>query len=232
MVYDSNMAVCWLADANLAGNPQVRALVKLSAVNPDGSAPAINPDGTMDYETALNWVDALNGFNGGKGWLNHNNWQLPATAAADTTCTSHNGGDFGALCSGSAQGNLYNVGLGRVFPESVTSFLFNIIWPLFNLQPGLFWTSDSNSSGEVTFSFNTGQQGSNTTKYNYFHVLPMTQSLLGSIPSGSGVVPYRSGPGAGRAVYDTVTGTSWTLDANLAAATNFGVRGPRPQLRL
>jgi hypothetical protein len=208
MVDDSNMAVCWLADANLAGNPQVRALVKLSAVNPGGSAPAINPDGTMDYETALDWVDALNGFNCGKGWLNHNNWQLPATAAADTTCTSHNGGDFGALCSGRAQGNLCNVGLGRVFPESVTPFLFNIIWPLFNLQPGLYWTSDSNSSGEVTFSFNTEQQGSNTTKYNYFHVLPMTQSLLGSIPPGSGVVAYRSGPGVGRAVYYTVTGTS------------------------
>jgi hypothetical protein len=57
MVDDSNMAVCWLVDAHLAGNPQVRALVKLSAVNPDGSAPATNPDGTMDYDTlSTGWM--------------------------------------------------------------------------------------------------------------------------------------------------------------------------------
>jgi len=71
IVSDSNLGVCWLADANLAGSAIVRALVGLSPTNPDGSTPVINPDGTMDYETALNWVRALNRFNGGKGFLDH-----------------------------------------------------------------------------------------------------------------------------------------------------------------
>jgi hypothetical protein len=55
-VYDSNLGVCWLADGNLAGDPAVVALIKpsMTTVNADGSAPVINPDGTMDYETALN----------------------------------------------------------------------------------------------------------------------------------------------------------------------------------
>ena len=54
----------------------------------DGTLPVINPDGTMDYETALNWVNALNKFNGGKGWLDHNPWQLPDTIPTDTQCSS------------------------------------------------------------------------------------------------------------------------------------------------
>jgi hypothetical protein len=99
------------------------------------------------------------------------------------------------------------------------------VWPFRNLVPSLYWTTDSNSGGEVTFSFNTGLNGANTTKYNYFHVLPMTMDLLGTPPAGSGVLAYASGSGAGKAVYDTATGISWTLDANLAASDNFGVTG-------
>jgi hypothetical protein len=222
IVYDSNQGLCWLADANLAGHADVRAEVTLSPVNLDGSAPVINPDGTMDYWTAVNWVNALNSYNGGRGWLNRNNWQLPTNPAVDTTCSSSNVDNFGIQCTGSAMGNLYNVGLAEVYPASVVPRFLSIVWPLFNLQPGLYWTSDSNGSGEVTFSFNTGINGSNTTKYNFFHVLPMTRTVLGPVLPGGGVVPYLFGPAAGRAVYDTISGNSWTLDANLPAAENFG----------
>ena len=223
IIYDANQGLCWLGDANLAGDPAVRASVKLAPTNPDGSTPVINPDGTMEYETALNWVNALNSYNGGEGWLNHHNWQLPSNPAVDKTCSSVNGDNFGVLCTGDAMGNLYNVGLARTYPNSVAPLFLTLVWPFFNLQPGLYWTTDVNSGGQVTFSFNTGDHGSNTTKYNYFHVLPMTKALLGPVPPGSGVVPYLSGPGAGKAVYDTATGNSWTLNANLPQENNFGV---------
>jgi hypothetical protein len=226
IVYDSNQGLCWLADANLAGNPFVRAMVNLSPINPDGlTTPVINPDGTMDYQTALNWVNALNDYNHGNGWLNHHNWQLPTAQATDTSCSSHNGGNFGALCSGSALGNLYNKGLGIAYPNSVVSAFASFVWPLVNLQPGIYWTGSSQSGGESTFSFNTGDDGANTTNYNFFHVLPMTRDVLGSVvfsgPSCS-VLPYVNGPGAGKAVYDSCTGLSWPLDANLAARNDFG----------
>jgi hypothetical protein len=223
IVYDRNQGLCWLGDANLAGNPMVRALVRLAPTNPDGSSPVINPDGTMDYQTALNWVNSLNSFDHGNGWLNHHDWQLPTSPAVDKTCTAFNNDNFGALCTGNGMGNLYSVGLERTYPSSIVPFFFTRVWPLFNLQPGLYWTRDSGSSGQLTFSFNTGLSGSNTTKYNYFHVLPMTKGLLGPIPQGKGVVPYLSGPAAGKAVYDTITGESWVLDANLPAENNFGV---------
>jgi hypothetical protein len=225
LVYDSNQGLCWLADANPAGNPAVRARLSLSPLNADGSTPLINPDGTMDWETAVNFVNALNSFNGGKGWLNHNNWQLPTTIQSDKTCSSENAGNFGVLCTASALGNLYNVGLARTYPDSVVSDFKDIVWPFRNLLPGLYWASDQDrkDGGQLTFSFNTGLSGSNTTNYNFFHVLPMTHDVLGSVPSDPrAVVPYHSGPGAGIAVYDRNTGLSWPLNANLPAENNFG----------
>ena len=226
-VYDSNLGVCWLADGNLAGDPAVVVMMKpfMTPKNADGSAPVINPDGTMDYETALNWVDALNLYNSGNGWLNHNHWQLPATPQADPTCKSKNVNNFGVLCTGSALGSLYNVGLAQVYPNSVVPFFPTLVFPFFDLEPGLYWTSDTNIGGQVTFSFNNLQQGGNTTTYNFYHVLPMTKKMLGTVPPGTGVLPYKGGSGEGKAVYDTISGLSWTLNANLPAENKFGVTG-------
>jgi hypothetical protein len=214
VVYDSNQGVCWLADANLAGNPVIRAQL---------GVPEINPDGTMDWATALNFVNALNSYDHGRGFLGHNDWQLPTNPAADTTCSSINVDNFGALCTGSGLGNLYNIGLAQTYPASVVPRFFNTVWPFLNLQPGLYWAADPNNGGEATFSFNTGIKGGNTTLYNLFHVLPMTRTVLGPPLVGKGVLPYLSGPAAGKAVYDTLTGLSWTLNANLPAFDNFGV---------
>jgi hypothetical protein len=217
VVYDSNQGVCWLADANLAATPEIRALLGVTG---------INPDGTMTYAVALNWVNALNRYDNGWGFLGHNNWQLPVTPQNDSTCSSVNNTiSFGASCTGSALGNLYYVGLNRTFPDSVVPYFTDTVLPFSNLQPSLYWTADTSSGGEVTFSFDTGLSGANTTKYNYFHVLPMTLDLLGTPPAGSGVMPYTSGSAAGKAVYDTNKGISWTLDANLAALKNVGVTG-------
>jgi len=216
IVYDSNQGVCWLADANLAGDPEIRAMLDVSG---------INPDGTMNWTAALNFVNALNTYNSGRGYMGHTNWQLPDTPLNDSTCSSNNNGNFGVACTGSALGNLYSIGLGRAFPNSVAPHFTDRVSPFLNLQPSLYWTLDQNSGGEVTFSFDTGLTGSNTTKYNYFHVLPMTVNAIGTPPEGPGVVPYTTGSAALKAVYDTNTGITWTLDANLAAVDTFGLTG-------
>ena len=67
-VYDPVQHVYWLADANLAGDPGMRAAMGVSG---------INDDGTMSYATALAWVAALNAYDGGAGYLGHTDWQLP-----------------------------------------------------------------------------------------------------------------------------------------------------------
>jgi hypothetical protein len=217
IVYDSNQGVCWLADANLAGNPVARQMLDVTG---------INPDGTMDYPTALNWVAALNSYNGGRGYLNHTHWQLPSNPLDDATCSSLNHGNFGVSCTGNGLGNLYSVGLASTYPESISPNFTDTIWPFENLQPGLYWTANpAPTGGETTFSFNTGLNGANTTKYNYLHVLALTHGAIGTPPTGTGVLPYTTGPAAGLAVYDPATGDSWILNANLAAVDTFGVTG-------
>jgi hypothetical protein len=216
LVYDSNLNVYWLADANLAADPQVRKRLGVSG---------INASGTMDYPTAQKWVDALKHDNQGKGYLGHNNWQLPVTPIDDSTCSSNNKGTFGASCTGSALGNLYSVGLTRTFPDSVVPGFANTVGPFKNLQPSLYWTTDQNSGGQVTFSFLTGLNGANTTKYNYLHMLAMVPGAIGKPPAGSGVLPYTSGLAAGKAVYDVHAGKTWLLDADLARSSPFGISG-------
>ena len=224
IVYDANQHVYWLADANLAGDARTRAELGFTA--------GINPDGTMDYPTALHWVDALNGFDHGRGWLGHNNWQLPATPGYDPGCSSSNNGSFGATCTGSDLGNLYSVGLDRTFPDSVVRHFGNTVGPFRNLQPALYWTSEGDAgpsnpdSGSVrTFSFDSGVPGSNTTKYNYLHVLALTAAPIGTSPSDSRLRAYTAGPAAGKAVYDSDTGLTWLLDANLAGTDSLGISG-------
>ncbi len=216
IVYDANQGLCWLADANLAGHAEIRELMNVAG---------INPNGTMDWATALLWVDALNAFDGGRGYLGHNNWQLPVTPVDDDTCSSYNNGSFGATCTGSAFGSLYAVELARTFPDSIVPDVINRVGPFRDLVPGLYWTGDSDGGGERTFSFATGVRGSNTTKYNYMHVLPMVPGAIDTPPDGEGVLPYTRGSAAGKAVYDAHTGMSWVLDANLASSHIFGITG-------
>lgn len=220
-VYDASLGVFWLADANLAGDARVRKMLGADKLN-------INSDGTMDYQTALQWVDLLNKYNGGKGYLNHNKWQLPVTPAHDRTCSSRQNDSFGAYCTGSALGNLYSVGLGKNFPDSVVPEFSAKVEPFENLQPSLYWTLDTNSGGGVTFSFLSQIKAANTPKYNFMHVLATIPGAIDNMPpASSGVVAYTSGNANRKAVYDATVkgGRTWILDANLPRSKDFGITG-------
>ena len=129
IVYDANQKVYWLANADLAADPAIRATLGVTG---------INPNGTMNYTTALQWVNALNHANNGSGYLGHTNWQLPGTPPIDSTCSVLHGGDgksFGAKCTGSGLGNLYNIGLALTYPNSVVPGFTDTIGPFKNLNP-------------------------------------------------------------------------------------------------
>src|SRR5580692_4334162 len=61
-VYDTARDVTWLADANL---PAAQSF----------GVSGINPDGSMGWTTAQEWVAAMNAAN----YLGTNKWALPAT---------------------------------------------------------------------------------------------------------------------------------------------------------
>jgi hypothetical protein len=209
-VYDTNQNVTWLADANFAASPEGQAILKAVRIT------SVAPSGIMDYPTALRFVQAMNTIPcDGKGYLCHNTWQLPVMVtdpAHDPTCTVHRGLDgnsFGPNCQRSAFGSLFYRGLGLRYPSSVAPRVQNSVAVFRNLHPALYWSAtEGGPTGQQTFSFLTGQSGSNTTDFNLLHVLAMHRGLLpgSAIPGGAtGIAPYVSGPAANAAVYDVVT---------------------------
>lgn len=84
-IYDTDLNVTWLADANLA------------ATNTFG-APSINPNGSMDWYTAQIWIGGMNAAN----YLGYHDWRLPTSG----TCPG------GYNCTSSEMGHLFYNELG------------------------------------------------------------------------------------------------------------------------
>ena len=216
-VYDPNLSVTWLADANLAGTQTF-------------GISNINKDGSMDYATALRWVDAMNMLDHGVGYLGHNNWQLPTAPAEDSSCahTGRHGESFGFHCSGSALGSLYYGSLGLREPDTAVPIPANTVGSFKNFQPYLYWSGSAAADpkqGFVSFSFNTGFQGANVP-LNHLYALAMIKGKLPGTPPASGT-GLEINPG-GQTVYDPIVNITWLADANLAAEQTFGVADINP----
>jgi hypothetical protein len=157
-VYDPIARVTWLADANLASRETF------------GIA-EINPDGAMDHETAVRWVQALNQADGGRGYLGHTNWDLPETGPPDPSCSLRGTTGFG--CTGSALGALFYQQLGLHPGDSVIAPSVAYVGPFYDLQPYLYWACAGQPGSpacrpngpaegfEWNFSFGNGFQGTN-----------------------------------------------------------------------
>jgi Protein of unknown function (DUF1566) len=179
-VYDSNLNVTWLANANLA------------ATNAFGT-PGINPGGLMTLTTAQNWIASINLAK----YLGFSNWRLPATPMSDASCI----GGYG--CTGNEMGYLFYVELGGQETMSITA-AHNANYSLFsNLQGGTYWSSESDPAhGEAwTFSFGNGGQGQN---FNNLNFLPWPV-LTGDVGASSVLPQFAFGGGWYSALYFTNT---------------------------
>ena len=67
-VYDSVNGVNWLADTNLAATNRF----SLPLCTGSGNQVCVNASGSMNYQSAAAWVNAMNAAN----YLGHSNWQL------------------------------------------------------------------------------------------------------------------------------------------------------------
>lgn len=223
-IRDENQHVVWVAQANLAADPAMRAKLGVDGVKPNG---------TMSYATAVKWVAALNA----QKYLGRSDWQLPTTPTEDPGCAvpgGRSGNAFGPGCKASALGSLYSVGFGATFPSGIIGRGSATVGPVRNLQQGLYWSggkdsdkrTEADSPNAFTFTFTSGARGRNTTAGNYFYVLPMVRGAIGGhAPEGTGLSVYTEGPAKGLAVYDHEHKLSWALDANLAATSAFGLSG-------
>jgi hypothetical protein len=179
-VYDTLNNISWLADANLAAANRFG----LPVCTASGAEPCVNPSGSMSYQSAAAWVQAMNATN----YLGHTNWQLPTTPFNDSSCpvTGPNGGSFGFTCSSSALGSLYYNALGLRAPNTAVRIPNEMVGPFSSFQPYIYWSqSSAGLSGYYTFSFNSGYDGANTA-FNYLYALPMIQGKMSDTPPASG----------------------------------------------
>ena len=147
-VYDTVNDVTWLANANLA---QTKSF----------GVSGINPDGSMSWTTAQEWIAAMNAAN----YLGSRHWSLPTAKLPDDTCSQMpKAAAFGYDCVGSQMGYLYYHELGGV-KGSTIQLQHDASYRLFNnFQPYLYWSSTlwthvPNSA--FSFSFGNGFQGTN-----------------------------------------------------------------------
>jgi hypothetical protein len=218
-VYDPNSGVTWLANANLAATRHFKVQ-------------HINPDGSMTYQTALNWVAALNK----RHYLGHTDWTLPPTPSNDGTCGIINpssGFGFGFGCTGCPLGELFYTEFGGKPGESISSLSNSNTADFRNFQPYFYWSGTARMPGGATFSFEDGFENTNLDK-DVMYAIPEFPSfdthLQPILPKNTGMnAPVTSAnptlvKGADGTVYDKETKTTWLANANLAAKETFGLK--------
>jgi hypothetical protein len=225
-VYDSANNVVWLADANLAGQtlPDGKdfrfGLTVCPPLTIEPTVPCVNPSGSMNYTSAVQWVQNMNDAN----YLGHSDWQLPTAPLKDSDCSSkgprHYREGFAFGCDEGALGYLYYTALGITAPNTAVPIPPNQVGPFSNFQPNLYW-SDSGGGGHAckdpiaNFSFASGAHGGGCGG-DYADVLPMIKGEVLGMPLPAGSSELYVNPG-GETVYDPETNVTWLANANLAA---------------
>lgn len=145
-VYDSDLNITWLANANLA------------ATNAFGVS-GINSDGSMPWPTAQDWIVAMNSAK----YLGFSDWRIPSTLQPDPTCLVQIGGtSFGTGCTGSEMGHLYYIEFGGILASEPFSFWSSggNLDQFFNIQSRTYWSGEllTDTTSAWFFDMYTGME--------------------------------------------------------------------------
>jgi hypothetical protein len=127
-VYDTDLNVTWLANANLAAS---------NTFGVSGLGMTHDGTGRMTWDTAQSWIGAMNAAN----HLGYHDWRLPTTLQPDASCSvqwiSHSSG-YG--CTGSEMGHLFYNELGGTAGSSILSSSDPDLALFQNVQSNLYWS--------------------------------------------------------------------------------------------
>lgn len=135
-VYDTDLNITWLVNANLAATNSFG----VSGIVPQSTN---YPGGEMTWDTAQSWIGAMNAAN----YLGYNNWMLPTTLQPDASCYSQSGGVSSShSCTGSMMGHLFYTELGGLANANI-SFFHNSSYSLFNnVRDSFYWSGTEYAS--------------------------------------------------------------------------------------
>lgn len=179
-VYDDDLNITWLSNANLA-------------MTNDFGVAGVNADGTMSWSTANDWIAAMNSAS----YLGFNNWRLPETL------TVANAGCSGFNCSGSEMGHLFYNELGGTQNSPVSSSgdpdlsLFTNIEDDESTPPptSSYWSSDVDAADNTKawrFRFGTGSQAAVDKVFNLY-AWAVHDGKLNAVPVPAAVWLFASG---------------------------------------
>jgi hypothetical protein len=193
IIHDQALDIYWLANANLAATNTFGIQQGLNPNPKDPTYININPDGSMNYATAVAWIGAMNA----QDYLGHDNWRLPITTGGGAAYYV-TGSGVGDEFQGSEMGELYYTELGAkaggtvLLPTTATEGPFN------DFQPYYYWSGTqtaaphANGNGHGTFSFGSGFQSANINT-NHMYVIPVFDGPRKvTSASGSGTGSLRS----------------------------------------
>ena len=147
LIYDTDRNITWLANANLADSNTFG----VSGIGTDSP-------GDMTWDTAVNWISAMNANN----YLGYSDWRMPTTLQPDPTCTYQVGGVSARYgCTGSEMGHLFSSELGGNFGESIFS-THNSNLSLFQNFQLYYWSGTEyapDTSQAWNYQFDDGFQG-------------------------------------------------------------------------
>lgn len=149
-VYDSDLNITWLSDANYA------------------KTSGYDADGLLSWSSANAWAAGLL-FEGYSGW------RLPATLQPDPTCEAWSGsysGDYN--CTGSEMGHLFYDELGVVMKSSILTSADPNLALFQNIRPDLYWSGTEYApnapNGTIAWNFNmyVGSQNIDSSSSGYY----------------------------------------------------------------
>lgn len=154
-VYDTDLNITWLADANYAATDQFGVVGINTTTDP----------GAMDWDTAITWISAMNDSQ----YLGVNSWRLPNTPQIDGSCSLQGNYSSGFNCTGSEMGHLFYSELSGIAGSSIHTSTAPDLSLFSNIQDWHWSGSEFNAGQAWYFYFNYGGQAAPNKSGNYFY---------------------------------------------------------------
>jgi len=170
-VYDTDLNITWLADANYA------------------MTSGDDADGLMTWSEAMTWAGNLS-------YGGYSDWRLPTTLQPDVTCELNTvAGSSGANCTGSEMGHLFYTELGGVANASILTSSDPDLTLYQNVQSNFYWSGTEfafDTSSAWGFYFNSGGQESHN-KNNIHYAWAVRGGDVAAVPVPAAAWLFGSG---------------------------------------